>query len=125
MGKSILIIGEDPDQIDFDAPGAPEGMTAQKVRDGLSGSRDRLVAAGHDAHILYTTGADVIADEMAGALDERDYDILVFGAGLRTLPPMAAQFETAINTAHRLAPNAALAFNSNPADSDEAALRFA
>lgn len=125
MGKTILIIGEDPEQIDFDAPDAPEGMTAEKVRDGLTGSRDRLNAAGHEAHILYTTGADEIEGEMAKALAERDYDILVFGAGLRTLPPMAVQFERAINVAHAKAPRAVFAFNSNPADSDEAALRFA
>ena len=40
MSKSVLIIGEDPDLIDFSAADAPPDMSAQKVMDGLNGSRD-------------------------------------------------------------------------------------
>ena len=49
MGKSILIIGEDPALIDFTASYAPKNMSAAKIMDGLNGSVARLESAGHSA----------------------------------------------------------------------------
>jgi hypothetical protein len=119
---AILIIGEDPAGIDFDAPDAPEGVTADSIRAGLEDARDRLNAAGHQAEILWTHAPDIAA-EAREALGRRRWDVVVVGAGLRTLPPMAQAFETLMNVVHETAPGARLAFNSNPADSDVAALR--
>ena len=48
----------------------------------------------------------------------------MIGAGLRTLPGLAKQFERLINVLHEQAPQAKLAFNSQPDDSDKAALRW-
>ena len=124
MAKSILIIGEDPARMDFSAPDAPPGMTAQKVTDGLEGSRDRLRAAGHEAEILLTGDVATVEAEAAAKLRERSWDVIVIGAGLRILPPMADKFEKLINVLHREAPAARLAFNSQPNDSDTAALRW-
>ena len=124
MAKSVLIVGEDPALIDFSAPDAPPDMTEQKVRDGLNGSRDRLRAAGHEAEILLTRDAATIEAQAGAKLRERTWDVIVVGAGLRTLPPMADQFEKLINTIRRDAPNARIAFNSKPDDSDVAALRW-
>jgi hypothetical protein len=50
--------------------------------------------------------------------------VIVIGAGLRTLPMLALQFERLVNVLRDLAPNAKLAFNSSPENSDEAALRW-
>ncbi|HEY4253892.1 MAG TPA: hypothetical protein VGM87_21975 [Roseomonas sp.] len=124
MAKSILIIGEDPSQIDFAAPDAPPGMSAAKVRDGLRGSMWRLEAAGHAATLLLTRDAETVEAQVTEALTDARYDVIVVGAGLRTLPPMAAQFERLMNVIHERAPNARLAFNSQPGDSDVAALRW-
>ncbi len=62
--------------------------------------------------------------QVSEALRERRYDVIVIGAGLRTLPPMVERFERLINVLHEKAPQAKLAFNSQPADSDAAALRW-
>lgn len=124
MTKSVLIIGEDPGQIDFDAPDAPPDMSADKVRAGLDGSVERLQAAGHFAALLLTRDAQSVDAQVSVALAERDYDVIVIGAGLRTLPAMAAQFERLINVLHERAPGSKFAFNSQPADSDQAALRW-
>lgn len=124
MPKSILIIGQDPSLIDFSAPDGPPGMTEQKVRDGLTGARERLRAAGYEAEILWTRDAATVDAQTGATLRERRWDVIVIGAGLRTLPPMAAQFEILINTIRRDAPDAAIAFNSRPDDSDAAALRW-
>lgn len=122
-GKSVLIIGEDPSLVDFDAPSAPEDMSAEKVMAGLNGSVDRLKAAGHEAELLLTTDDSPVEEQVGGALATRRYDVVVVGAGLRTLPPMAEKFERIMNALREKAPGAELAFNSKPDDSDAAALR--
>jgi hypothetical protein len=124
MGRSILIIGEDPAQIDFDAPDAPKDMSAAKVMDGLNGSLARLKTAGHAATLVLTKDAETVERQITEALARASYDVIVIGAGLRTLPPMALQFERLINVLHKKAPNAKLAFNSQPGDSDAAAMRW-
>lgn len=120
----MLIIGEDPAQIDFETPDAPKGMSAQKVRDGLDGALARLRAAGHAAELLLTTDAGTVGRQVGEALAGRSYDVIVVGAGLRILPPMAGQFERLMNVLHERAPQAKFAFNSQPGDSDAAALRW-
>jgi hypothetical protein len=124
MGKNVLIIGEDPNQIDFDAPDAPNDMTAEKVMDGLNASVARLEAGGHAGTILLTLDEDSVAEQVTRVLSDARYDVIVIGAGLRTLPAMALQFERLINTLRDVAPKAKLAFNSQPDDSDEAAGRW-
>jgi len=124
MGRSILIIGEDPAEIDFDAPGGPKDMSAEKIMDGLNGSAARLKAAGHTATLLLTKDADTVEWQVTEALARASYDVVVIGAGLRTLPPLALQFERLINVLHEQAPSAKLAFNSQPDDSDIAAMRW-
>lgn len=125
MTKAVLIIGEDPALIDFSAPGVPPDMSAEKVMSGLNDSRDRLERAGYEARILLTRDAETVEAQVSKALKETTYDIIVVGAGLRTLPPMADQFERLMNVLHHEAPQARLAFNSQPNDSDKAALRWA
>ena len=52
------------------------------------------------------------------------YDCVVIGAGIR-LPPKSLSFlETVINTVHKAAPNASIAFNTRPEDTAEAAARW-
>jgi trans-aconitate methyltransferase len=124
MPQSVLIIGEDPALIDFSAPGMPPDMDAEKVMRGLNGSRERLEHAGHNVRVLLTKGAETIEADVSKALRDHHYDVVVIGAGLRTLPPMAEHFERLMNVLHEQAPQAKLAFNSQPDDSDKAALRW-
>jgi hypothetical protein len=124
MGKSILIIGEDPAEIDFDAPDAPKGMSAGKIMDGLEGSVARLKAAGHAVALLLTKDAETVERQATEALAKVPYDVIVVGAGLRTLPPLMLQFERLMNVLRMKAPHAKLAFNTQPGDSDAAALRW-
>jgi len=119
--SAILIIGEDPASIP--AGKAPPGITPEVIMKGLTDSRDTLRAKGHQAEILLTTSPDQIENELSAAVREKPYDVLVIGAGLRTLAPMAQQFERLMNAIRVYAPHARLAFNSHPGDSAEAALR--
>ena len=58
---------------------------------------------------------------MTAALRARSYDCVVVGAGLRKPRERLLLFEKVLNLIHRLAPNAAISFNTTPADTTEAA----
>ena len=122
--KSVLIVGEDPALIDFGAPDAPKNIDAAKIMAGLNASVARLQAAGHEAELLLTRDAASVEAQVSRALQGRNYDVIVIGAGLRTLPAMADQFEQLMNVLRDKAPRAKLAFNSRPDDSDAAAQRW-
>jgi hypothetical protein len=119
--SAILIIGEDPKSLK--PSDNPPGVTAETILKGLTDARDALRAKGHEAEILLTTSVDKIEGELSDAVRARRYDVLVIGAGLRVLPPMAQQFERLMNAIRVYAPHARLAFNSKPDDSADAALR--
>jgi hypothetical protein len=89
MPQSILIIGADPALIDFSAADAPPDMNADKVMRGLNGSRDRLERLGHDVRILLTRDAATVEAQVSATLRDHRYNVIVIGAGLRILPPMA------------------------------------
>ena len=68
-------------------------------------------------------------DETAGPTVERQlrstsYDCVVIGAGVRLLPQRLVLFESVINAVRRAAPGAAIAFNTPPDDSADAAARW-
>ena len=118
---SILIIGEDPDSIQPED--LPPGVTPESIRGALHSAQAALQAKGHEAQTLWTTSAERIAGELADAVRGRRYDVLVIGAGLRTLPPMAQHFERLMNAIREHAPDARLAFNTRPDDTAAAAER--
>jgi hypothetical protein len=57
------------------------------------------------------------------ALHEVAYDCVVIGGGLRIPPKGLALFETVMNIIHNAAPKAAIAFNTRPEDTADAAAR--
>ena len=68
-------------------------------------------------------------DETAGPhveqrLEAKTYDCVVIGAGIRLPPHSLSMFEAVINAVHRAAPDAAIAFNTRPEDSADAAARW-
>ena len=52
------------------------------------------------------------------------YDCVVIGGGIRIPPKSLLLFEVLVNTAHKCAPNASIAFNTRPEDTAEAAARW-
>ena len=99
-------------------------MSAAKVTAGLNGSVARLQAAGHEAELLLTRDAASVETQVSRAVQGRKYDVIVIGAGLRTLPSMVEQFELLMNVVREKSPRSKLAFNSGPDNSDSAALRW-
>ena len=120
----ILLVGYDPDAVDFSDPALPPGMTAEKIRAGIAAALKQFAARGWEADAGF-----IGPDETAGPTVERllastSYDCVVIGAGVRLPPRRVAVFEAVINAVHKAAPGAAIAFNTTPEDSADAAARW-
>lgn len=121
---AVLIVGQDPDTVDFTDPALLPGLNAEKVHAGLALARKQLTDRGHSCDICLTdrgeTAEAVVAAQLAGAA----YDCVVVGAGIRLPAGSLMLFEKVINAIHRHAPGAAIAFNTRPDDSGDAAARW-
>jgi hypothetical protein len=122
--KRVLLLGYDPDTLDFSEPGLPPGMTAEKVHAGIAVAMKQFASRGWEANVLM-----IRPDETAGPTVERQlasasYDCVVIGGGVRLPPRLLPIFEVVINAVRRAAPHAAIAFNTRPDDSADAAARW-
>jgi hypothetical protein len=120
----ILLLGLDPETVDYSDPALPPGMNAEKVRAGIAVALKGFTDRGWDSDVGY-----ILPDETAGPTVERqlrstNYDCVVVGAGVRLPPRNLALFEIVINAVRKAAPGAAIAFNTRPDDSADAAARW-
>lgn len=121
--KSVLIVGETPEKIDFADPAIPKGLTPDKIRAGLQSSLDDLRANGRLAHLVYVDTPESAPSQLEEALGGTSFDVIVVGAGLRIIPRQTEMFEVVMNVIRTTAPEARLAFNLSPDDSARAAER--
>jgi hypothetical protein len=120
----VLLLGYDPETVDFSDPALPPGMSVEKVRAGVAIALKQFVDRGWEGEVAY-----IRPDESAGPAVERQlasktYDCVVIGAGVRLPPKGLAIFEVVINAVRKAAPGAAIAFNTRPDDSADAAARW-
>ena len=120
----VLLVGYDPETVDFSDPALPPGMTAEKIHAGIAVAVKQFAERGWDIDLCY-----IRPDETAGPMVERQlasasYDCVVIGGGVRLPPRRLAIFEAVINAVHKAAPGAAIAFNTRPDDSADAAARW-
>jgi hypothetical protein len=119
----VLLLGLDPETVDFSDPALPPGMTAEKVHAGIAVAQRQFAERGWEGDVGL-----IRPDETAGPAVERlvtskSYDCVVIGAGVRLPPRSLVLFEVVINAIRKSAPGAAIAFNTRPEDSAEAAAR--
>jgi hypothetical protein len=120
----ILLIGYDPETVDFSDPALPPGMAAEKIHAAIAVAMKQFAERGWEADVGF-----IRPDETAGPTVERQlasatYDCVVIGAGVRLPSPRLAIFEAVINAVHKAAPGVAIAFNTRPDDSADAAARW-
>ena len=120
----VLLVGYDPETVDFSDPALPPGMTVEKVHAGITLAMKQFAERGWEGDV-----GMIRPDETAGPTVERllaakSYDCVVIGAGVRLPPRGLTLFEAVINAVHKAAPGAAIAFNSLPHDSADAAARW-
>jgi len=119
--KTVLAIGIDPVFVDYTA--LPQ-FTPEMFRSYIDGQIARVRGLGYDVTSCLIDLGDTAQAVTADALNSRDFDCVLIGAGLRQPPERLLLFETIINLIHRLAPNASICFNTTPADTAEAVQRW-
>ena len=120
----VLLLGLEPETVDFSDPALPPGMTAEKVHAGIAVAMRQFAERGWEGDLCL-----IRPDETAGPAVERqvaskNYDCVVVGGGVRVPPRNLQLFEVVINAIRKAAPGAAIAFNTRPDDSADAAARW-
>jgi hypothetical protein len=121
MPKKILAIGIDPVFVDFAA--MPQ-FTPQMFQNYIDAQLERSRAAGFEVVSCLIDLGDTAEAVATRALQAQDFDCVLIGAGLRLPGERLVLFEKILNLVHRLAPRAAICFNTTPADSLEAVQRW-
>ncbi|KTD04042.1 hypothetical protein Lgee_0285 [Legionella geestiana] len=122
--KRVLFVGQKPETVDFSDPSLPMGLTAEKVHRGIAAGIAGLTASGWQAEDCMITPDDSGLSLLEKQLTSAQYDCVVIGAGIRLPPKGLLLFEKIINLVHQAAPAAAIAFNTRPEDTAEAAARW-
>lgn len=122
--KKVLLIGIDPKLINPNLSTAT-GWDANQVRAAAQDANKRLVVLRYELQscLLDPRGTDesVVSD----TLSREKFDCIMVGAGVRVLSQNTILFEKIMNTIHQKAPpSSKICFNTNPADTVEAILRW-
>jgi hypothetical protein len=108
--------------VDFTSPVLPPGMNAEKIHAGIAVALKQMAERGWHADLCLLRPDETAGPDVEQRLKAQTYDCVVIGAGIRLLS--LSMFEAVINAVHRAAPDAAIAFNTRPEDSADAAARW-
>jgi hypothetical protein len=120
----VLLVGYDPETVDFSDPALPPGMTVEKIRAGIGVALEQFAERGWEADVGFIRPDETAGPTVERQLAAKSYDCVVVGAGVRLPPRSLVVFEAVINAVHKAAPGAAIAFNTRPEDSADAAARW-
>ena len=120
----ILLIGYDPQAVDYSDPGLPPGLDVQKITAGIELGLMQIRDRGWDAEFCPILPDESAATTVSKQLSSASYDCVVIGGGVRGSSTGLTVFEAVINAVHEGAPSAAIAFNRLPDDTAEAAARW-
>ena len=120
----VLMVGYDPETVDYSDPALPPGMTAEKIHAGIAVAVKSCVDRGWDIDLCYLRPEIPAGPVVERQLASANYDCVVVGGGVRLPPSQLKVFEAVINAIHKAAPRTAIAFNTTPHDSADAAARW-
>ncbi|SEN47379.1 hypothetical protein [Nonomuraea pusilla] len=112
----VLVIGLDPAKI--------QGWDPQPIQTAIARGQARLDDRGIEADYCLVALDENPERAVVEALTRREYACVVVGAGIRKHEPLLKFFEKVVNLVRQHAPDAAIAFNSTPEDTVNAALRW-
>ena len=121
---AVLFVGQQPETVDFNDPTLPPGLTAEKIQVGIDLADSQMMAQGWDGDLCMISPDEAGLQRLADQLRAKVYDCVIVGAGLRLPPKGLLLFEKIINLIHTQMPHAAIAFNTQPEDTAEAAARW-
>lgn len=120
----ILFVGQQPETVDFSDPALPPGLDTEKIKAGIVIAATKVKDRGWQVDLCMIPPDDTAVPTLQKQLASATYDCVVIGAGLRLPRKTLLLFERIINAIHKAAPNAAIAFNTRPEDTAEAAARW-
>lgn len=120
----VLFVGQKPETVDFSDPALPPGFNAEKINAGIAIGVAKLEEKGWDADTCMISPDETAVPTLEKKLANASYDCVVIGGGLRLPPKSLVLFEAVVNTVHKAAPNAKIAFNTKPEDTAEATARW-
>ncbi len=125
MAARVLLVGYDPETVDFSNAALPPGMSVEKIRASIALTLKQMTDRGWDGDVCYIRPDGTAGQTVERHLASANYDCIVIGAGVRLPAQRLADFEAVVNAVHRAAPAAAIAFNTRPEDSaPDAAARW-
>jgi hypothetical protein len=120
----VLFVGQAPETVDFTDPSLPPGFNAQKIQDGIDLAAAKMAEQGWAGDVCMiapdAAGIAILEKQLAAST----YNCVVIGGGMRLPPKGLVLFEKVVNAIHKAAPGAAIAFNTRPEDTAEAAARW-
>jgi hypothetical protein len=120
----VLLVGYEPEAVDYSDPALPPGMNAEKIHAGLALGLKLMRDRGWEADLCLIRRDEAALKTVERYLASAEYACVVIGAGIRLPPDGLTRFEAVVNAVHRAAPAAAIAFNRSPEDSADAAARW-
>jgi hypothetical protein len=120
----VLFVGQKPETVDFSDPALPPGFDAEKINAGIEIGVAKIREKGWQADTCMIAPDATAAPMLERQLASASYDCVVIGGGLRLPPRSLMLFEVVVNAVHRAAPGAAIAFNTRPEDTADAAARW-
>ncbi|MFG2560893.1 hypothetical protein [Streptomyces sp. NPDC048496] len=115
----VLVIGLDPYRVP--GPWDPKPV-ADAIEVGIA--RFAEYGVGVETCLFGLDGSDNVEAVVAAALAARPWECVVVGGGVRKAEDQLELFEQVLNLIRRHAPDAAIAFNSTPAETFDAAARW-
>ena len=122
--KRVLFVGQEPETVDFSDPSLPPGLDAEKIRAGIAAGMRQMAERGWQADLCLVRPDESASIALMRDLAAATYDCVVIGGGIRIPPKSLLLFETLVNTVHKSAPSAFIAFNTKPEDTGAAAARW-
>lgn len=113
---SALLLGIDPHTV--------PGMDGDVIRAVLDRELARFGEHGIDVSMTLIVLDESAESTVVAALTERLWDVVVIGGGIRKPEPLLIFFEQVVNLVRRHAAGSAIAFNTFPGDSVDAARRW-
>ena len=111
----VLLVGYDPETVDYSNPALPPGMSAEKIRAGVSLALREMTDRGWEGDVCYVRPDGTAGQTVEHHLASGNYACVVIGAGVRLPPQSLAVFEAVVNAVHKAA---------RPEDSADAAARW-
>ena len=85
----ILLLGLDPETVDYSDPALPPGMTAEKVHAGVAVALQQFTDRGWMTTLVTSARTKPPDRQWSDSCSSTNYDCVVIGAGVRAAAPQS------------------------------------